>query len=225
VADIAGSSAASQAILAALLARHRTGRGCHIDVSLFEAMLVWVLANRRASLAPPVTLILEGSDKQQLIVQTPLHFRARLLELVGTVAGFESFAIDSRFDSEAGVRAHAAEYTAGMRDAFATRSRDEWLAQLRSQGVPAGPVHSIDEALAHPQLDHRQAVATMGPPEEELRIPLSPFRFDGARRKDTAPPPSLGQHTTEVLHQLLGFGDDEIDRLAQAGAFGSPAVA
>jgi crotonobetainyl-CoA:carnitine CoA-transferase CaiB-like acyl-CoA transferase len=97
VADIAGASSATQGVLGALLARERTGEGCHIDVSLFEAVLPWINVNRRAALAPPVTLIVEGGDGGRFIVQTPIHFHSRLLQLAGSVPGCEALATEGRF--------------------------------------------------------------------------------------------------------------------------------
>jgi formyl-CoA transferase len=222
VADIAGASAASQAVLAALFARERGAPGCHVDISLFEALVQWVsMSDRTGSLAPPVTQVLEGSDGGVLLVQTPLHFQTRLLQLIGTVAGFEAFATDARFASKEGIQAHAEEYTSTLRRAVATRPRAEWLALLQAAGIPAAPVNTLDEAMHHPQLSHRQAVADLEVDEAaEFRVMLGPFRFDGARRSETEPPPTLGQDTTVVLDTVLGYDKSLIDELAGAGAFG-----
>ena len=222
VADIAGASAASQSILAALFARERGGSGCHIDISLFEALLQWLsVADRTGSLAPPVTQVLEGSDGGVLLVQTPMHFQTRLLELVGTVPGFEEFASDARFATKEGIQEHAAEYTATLRRAVASRPRAEWLGLLQAAGIPAAPINTLDEALAHPQLAHRQAVTDLDVPGCEVtRVVLGPFRFDGARRSETMPPPTLGQDTVAVLETMLGYDAERLATLAGEGAFG-----
>jgi formyl-CoA transferase len=223
VADIAGASVATQAILAALLARERGGPGCHVDVSLFEALIQWLaVSDRTGTLAPPVTQVLEGSDGMPMLVQTPMHFQTRLLELVGSVAGFETFAADPRFDSRDGIRQHAEEYTDTLRRAFATRSRDEWLALLGAAGIPAAPINSLDQALHHPQLAHREAVADLDVPGVgDTRVVLSPYRFDGVRRAETAPPPTLGADTVPVLETVLGYDRPRIEALSAEGAFGA----
>ena len=221
VADIAGASAATQAVLAALLARERTGAGCVVDVSLLEAVLPWALVNRRASLAPPVTLVVEAGDGQPLLVQTPMHFHGRLLTLVARLPGFEGVATDPRFASGRDAAEHVEEYHAVMRDAFACRPRHDWLAALQAEGIPAAPVLSIDEALAHPQLTHRQAISTPAPDAAgNDAIMLSPFRFDGERRTVVERPPRLGEHTIEVLTELLGYDDAALGALTERGAFG-----
>jgi formyl-CoA transferase len=180
------------------------------------------MSDRSGSLAPPVTQVLEGSDGGVLLVQTPLHFQTRLLALVGTVDGFEAFATDARFASKEGIQEHAEEYTSTLRKAVATRPRAEWLALLQEAGIPAAPVNTLDEAMHHPQLTHRQAVADLPVPgsSEDFRVMLGPFRFDGARRLETDPPPTLGQDTTLVLETVLGYSKDRLDELAGAGAFG-----
>lgn len=222
VADIAGASAATQAVLAALFARERGGTGCHIEVSLFEALLQWLsLADRSGSLAPPVTLVVEGSDGAAFLVQTPLHFRDRLLELVGTVAGFAAFAADPRFATVEGIRLYAEDYSAGMRRAFASKPRAEWLAALQASGIPAAAVQSIDDALRHPQLVHRGAIAEVAVDGvADARVLLGAVRFDGVRRSETARPPVLGEHNAEVLGGVLGYDDARLAALADAGAFG-----
>jgi crotonobetainyl-CoA:carnitine CoA-transferase CaiB-like acyl-CoA transferase len=223
VADIAGASSAAQAVLAALFARERGAPGCHIDISLFEALVQWLsVSDRSGTLAPPVTQVLEGCDGKPLLVQTPLHFQARLVELIGTVAGFETFASDPRFATKEGIRQHAEEYTSTLRRAFATRSRDEWLALLGAAGIPAAPVNSLDEAMRHPQLEHREAVVDLAVPGAgDALVVLSPYRFDGARRVDTALPPALGEHTALVLQTALGYDRSRLEALAAEGAFGA----
>jgi CoA:oxalate CoA-transferase len=221
VADVAGASAATQAVLAALFSRERTGRGCRIDISLLEALLPWVTINRQASVAPPITQVVVGSDGARFLVQAPLHFHRRLLELVATVPGCETLLSDGRFADRDGARAHAAEYTALMRRAFAALPRAEWLHRLAAAGIPAAPANTIDEALAHEQLEHRGAVAeVVNTDGSRERIPLSPYRFDGRRRDVVETPPVLGGDTHEVLTSLLGYDVDRISEFAARGAFG-----
>jgi CoA:oxalate CoA-transferase len=225
VADVAGASAATQAVLAALFARERTGRGCTIDISLLEALLPWVVVNRQASVAPPITQVVVGSDGARFLVQAPLHFHRRLLELAASVPGCEALLSDPRFADRDGARAHAPEYTALMRRAFAALPRAEWLQRLAAAGIPAAPANTIDEALGHDQLVHRGAVAEIVNTDGSLeRLPLSPYRFDGERREVVEAPPALGADTREVLTSLLGYNADEIDELASRGAFGNSGV-
>lgn len=220
VADLAGASAATQAVLAALYARQTTGRGCRIDVSLFEALLPWVAINRQASVGPPITQVVVGNDGLRFLVQAPMHFHRRLLQLVREVPGCGDAAADPRIANSDGARAHPAEFTQLLKAAFATASRAEWLRRLNAAAIPAAPVNRVEEALHHPQVEYRGAVADVvnldGTSE---RVVLGPYCFDGERLQAGEPPPSLGQHTREVLAAVLGYGDEVADDLAARGAF------
>jgi formyl-CoA transferase len=226
IADLAGGVTAVQAVLAALYRRERSGTGCAIDVSLFESLLQWtVVGDRPRSLAPPVTQVARGSDGLAFVVQTPLHFQGRLVDLVAAVPGFEAVAQDPRFASPAARRQHCEAYLATLAAAFATRPRAAWLNDLRDAGVPAGPVQSIDEALTDTRLEDRRAVTTLDAPDlGPTRVLLSPYVFDGARKTTTEGPPRLGEHTREVLSEWLDLDDVEHDDLAADGAFGSREV-
>jgi CoA:oxalate CoA-transferase len=223
IADLAGGVTAVQAVLAALYRRERTGSGGVVDISLFESVLQWtVVGDRPRSLARPVTQVVRGSDGLAFVVQTPLHFQGRLLDLVARIPGHEDLADDPRFATPAARRANADEYLATLAAAFATRPRAQWLTDLRHAGVPAGPVQSVDEAMADPQLEHRRAVATLPVPGlGPTRVLLSPYVFDGSRKADTTPPPTLGEHTHEVLSEWLGLSRAEIARLGERGTFGT----
>lgn len=222
IADIAGGVTAAEGILAALYRRERTGRGCHVDVSLLESVLQWTaVADRRRSLAPPVTLVGTGSDGGAFVVQTPMHFQDRLVKVVAAAPGCEHVGSDPRFSTSESRRQHPEAYQAAMTGAFRRRRRDEWLDDFRRAGVPAGPVQSVDEALVDHQIVHRGAsVECEAPGLGPVRVPQSPFVFDGRRKSGTSAPPALGEHTREVLRRWLGAGDARIAALGAGGAFG-----
>jgi crotonobetainyl-CoA:carnitine CoA-transferase CaiB-like acyl-CoA transferase len=224
VADIAGASYAAQAVLAALLARERSGRGSHIDLSLAECVMQWLgVVDRSGSLAPPSTMVLEADGGERLLVQPIMHFHARFASLVSTVPGFEGFAADARFADRAGRAEHRDEYEAAVRAAFRTRPRADWLDDLHRSGVPAAPVHGSDDVLGHPQLEHRHAATQVEVPGSDPSTVLAPpFVFDGERRTRTTAPPALGEHNAEVLGEWLGFDAARLGEAAAAGAFGPP---
>jgi len=174
IADLAGGTAASQAVLAALYRRAITGEGTHISIALTDAVLPWLsIIDRSGSTRSPGTIVATGSDGQRFLVQAPMHFKDRLAALLGL-----------QYEP-------TEEYAQTVRDRMATRPAAEWLAVLAAEGIPAAEVHSYDEALAAPQAAAEEVAGR--------RVPASPFVFDGARRGSTTPPPALGQHNTEVL--------------------------
>jgi formyl-CoA transferase len=226
IADLVGGTYAAQAVLAALYARERTGRGTHADVSMAECLLGWLeITDRQRTLAPPTTLVLETGDGESLLVQTTMHFAERFVELLAAVPGCDVLASDPRFATREDRREHLDAYVDVVQRGFRTRTADEWLAALSSVGIPAARIQTSAEARVHPQLAHRAATVDADVPGLGPRTLLAgPFRFDGERRRDLVPPPALGQHTREVLGEVLGYDDARIAELSGAGAFGPEPV-
>jgi crotonobetainyl-CoA:carnitine CoA-transferase CaiB-like acyl-CoA transferase len=222
VADIAGASYAAQAVLAALLARERTGRGAHVELSLVECVLQWLgVIDRAGTLLPPATLVLEAAGGEPVLVQPIMHFHPRFAALVAAVPGCEGFAEDPRFADRDRRSRHREAYEEIVRTAFRSRSRADWLADLHGAGVPAAPVQRFDDVLDHPQLEHRRAATEVDVPSMgATRVLAPPFVFDGVRRMATTPPPTLGQDTRAVLGEWLGWSDDRFAAAAADGAFG-----
>jgi crotonobetainyl-CoA:carnitine CoA-transferase CaiB-like acyl-CoA transferase len=195
IADLAAGSITAQGILASLYTRERTGVGARIEIALIDALMPWLCASDWVgSLRYPGTVVATGSDGLDFVVQTPSHFRARLSTLVGV----EFEPTDA--------------YGRAVRAVLATRTRQEWLTVLADEGIPAAPVHTLDEALAHP------ATATV---EVDGRVLAdSPFVIDGQRRSTAVAPPRLGEHTELVLREVLGYDDHKIATCRASGAFG-----
>ena len=97
------------------------------------------------------------------------------------------------------------------------QERAHWVAAFESAGVPCGPINSIAEAFADPQVQHRGMLFDL-PHTCGTRLPqvASPIRFTEAPLKHEAPPPLLGQHTEEILREL-NFGSEEIRKLSASG--------
>ncbi|HSO96404.1 MAG TPA: CaiB/BaiF CoA-transferase family protein [Acidimicrobiia bacterium] len=222
IADLVAGATAAQGVLAALVARYRNGEGTHLDVSMVEALLGWLLVgDREHTLAPPTTLVVHGSDGIPVLVQTSLHFQPRFAELLAAVPGCQNLVTDARFATRELRQEHRDDYERLVRRAFASRSSSEWLNALHAIGIPASTIQSVDEALQHPQLDHRAARGLVDVPGLGTQTVLaSPFRFDGQRKTTTTSPPTLGEHTGVVLRAVAGYDDETVADLAARGAFG-----
>ena len=150
-----------------------------------------------------------------------MHFADRFVELLADVPGCETLATDPRFATRDDRREHLDAYVDVVQRGFRTRKADEWLDALRGVGIPAARIQTSADALGHPQLEHRAATVETDVPGLGPRTLLAgPFRFDGARRRDLVPPPTLGEHTREVLGELLAYDDARLADLAGEGAFG-----
>ncbi len=132
--DVAGGAAAAQGVLAALVARSRTGVGSHVQVSLAGALTQWMaVTDRMKTLAPPATMVLTAGDDARFLVQAPMRFAAKLLTVFGLPADIV------RSDIAAAVGAAAATETASV-----------WLERLWAAGIPAAPVRPPGEGVPRP---------------------------------------------------------------------------
>ena len=226
IADLVAGATAAQGVLAALVARQHTDAGTHLDVSMVEALLGWLLVgDRERTLAPPTTLVVEGGDGVPVLVQTSLHFQPRLAELLAKVPGCAELVADPRFATRESRQEHRDDYERLVRRAFASRPSGDWLDALQTIGIPASRIQPVDVALAHPQLGYREATAVLDVPGLGRQPVLaSPFRFDGRRKAETTPPPTLGEHTAVVLRTVLGFDDETVMDFTRRGAFGTAPV-
>ncbi|MGH9408290.1 MAG: CaiB/BaiF CoA transferase family protein [Vicinamibacterales bacterium] len=231
IGDIATGMFAVQGILAALLARERTGRGQLVDIAMLDAVTALLtyqasivfatgsapgrLGNRHPSIAPYDTFRAADGDFV-LAVGNDDQFR-RLAALLGDAP----LAEDARFTSNAARVEHHAELRAALLRHFAKRRRDELLSALTAAGVPCGAVRTVPDALADPQLAARDMIvplehATIG----SVRVLGTPLKLSDTRPSVRRPPPALGQHTDAVLSTDLGFSPREIEALRTAGAIG-----
>jgi len=110
--------------------------------------------------------------------------------------------------------------TDAMNEVLAERTKAEWIEAFDAAGVPVGPVHSIGEALEHPQTRARDMVVNLAHPRAGATRALGcPIHFSATPTRITRPAPMLGEHTHEVLREY-GYDDKTIDALAADGAIG-----
>jgi formyl-CoA transferase len=226
IVDVCTGMLACNSILAALNARHRTGRGQKVEVSLYEsslAMLVNVASNVLVSgkgggrfgnghpSIVPYTTYRAADAMMALAVGNDGQF-ARTAE----VLGHPEWADDPRFKTN---RARVENRTAvdGMiGDILSRDAADAWLGKLKAVGVPCGRINSVAGALADPQTAARSMVEVAEHPTiGALKMLGIPFKFSETTPNVRRAPPTLGQHTDEILLTELKLDAGEIARLRQ----------
>ena len=138
----------------------------------------------------------------------------RLAELLG----HPDWATDDRFARNRDRVANRDLLDALIRDIMLTRSRADWIAILDPAGIPSGPINSVAEALESQQTAGRGIVATVEHAAAGIqRMVGIPFRMFGTPATIRRPPPTLGEHTAEVLREELQLSDAAIAELAESG--------
>ncbi|MBS7538843.1 CaiB/BaiF CoA transferase family protein [Ancylobacter lacus] len=226
--DVMTGLHAAVAVLAALEQRHRTGRGQHIDLALFDVAMS-SLANQALNYLVGGTAPGRLGNAHPNIVPYQAFATAdgHLILAIGNDGQFARFcrladlpdlAADPRVQTNAGRVAHRAEVVAAVGAALKRQTSAVWLAMLDAAGIPAGPINSIAQAFAEPQaLARGHALALPHATGGSAPGVRSPLRL--ADSPDVAPlaPPMLGQHTDVVLEAVLGLSAEERGALRRAG--------
>src|SRR6056297_487611 len=219
-ADSFTSLHAGMALMAALQARHRTGEGQHVDVSLFDSMLA---ATGYAAMYPlmlgqdmpragngSVVLVPMGSyqcaDGQLFIVVGNDRQYARFCEALER----PDLASDPRYatirDRLANRETLEPEVVAQLR----TRPREEWVARLRTAGVPAGAVRTPKEAVVSPEAKGREMLQPVTHEGRSQDVVWTPFRLSATPSRKPGRVPLLGEDTDEVLGEMLGYDAEQV---------------
>ena len=229
--DMSGGIFSCQAILAGLFARERSGRGCRVELSMFDAMLnllgyigtMW-LTNGELPRPP-------GSAHEYTVPWQAFAAQDGYLVIATRQEGFwrklcgvldePALADDPRFATNADRVANRAVLVPHLERLLRARTVADWLLRLRAAEVPAAPVNNLDGAFAEPPTAERGMVVEYDHPEVgKVRLPGNPIKFLGVSGTISQPAPRLGEHTDAVLSRLLGLSAGEIARLRADGAIG-----
>jgi len=229
IADIITGMYASIAICAALAHRAHSGQGQHLDLALLDsqiALLAYQNTNYFATGKPPRRI---GNLHPNIVPYQP--FRASDGEVILAcgndnlyrkfceAASCPELATDPRFATNGKRVENRKELTRLLGEIFAKRSTKEWVELLDAAGVPNGPINDIAQVFAEPQVKARGVrIEVEHPVAGRLPMVASPMRFSGTPLEHKTPPPLLGEHTEEVLRELLGKGAGELARLRESGA-------
>jgi crotonobetainyl-CoA:carnitine CoA-transferase CaiB-like acyl-CoA transferase len=139
-------------------------------------------------------------------------------ERICEVLGHPEWRTDARFHDNTARMANLPALVEAINGVMVTRDRADWMAAFEAAGVPAGPVHSIGEALSHPQALARDMVVELDHPVAgKTRAIGAPIKFSDTPCSVTRHAPSLGEHTREVLAEH-GYTEAQIDALIAGGA-------
>jgi crotonobetainyl-CoA:carnitine CoA-transferase CaiB-like acyl-CoA transferase len=228
VADIVTGMYASIAICAALAHRAETGAGQHLDLALLDsqiALLAYQNTNYFATGKPPTRI---GNLHPNIVPYQPFRTadgdviiacgNDNLYRKFCVAAGCGELADDPRFATNGKRVENRAELTRLLAEVFRQRSTREWVGLLEAAGVPNGPINDVAQVFEEPQVKARGVRIEL---EHAAGAPLpmvaSPMRFSETPLEYRQAPPLLGQHTDQVLRELLGKSEAQLAKLRAEG--------
>jgi len=219
---------AQGAICAALFARERTGQGQRIDLSLLETQ-VSALVNiassylvsgeipRRWGTAHETIVPYQGfetKDKYVIVAVGNDQLWVRLCKIIGR----PDLAEDPRFKTNPLRVKNRKECIEILAPILKTRPRDEWVKLLNDDAIPCAPINTMDEVFQNPQVLHRNMLVEVDHPKAgKIKLVGIPVKYSEAKAAIRRPPPVLGEHTYEVLTEVLGYDGRHIEDLKSAG--------
>jgi len=227
ITDLSAGLYAATATVGALLARHTSGAGQHLDIAMYDCQIALLenavarysasgeipmpMGNRHPSLTPfqafkakdSYFTVAVGNEKQ--------------FTMLCDVLGIEKVAEDSRFATNAGRVDHFEELQSILSPIFESETKAHWIEALETAGIPCGPINTIPDVIESPHTAARGMIMEVHHPVAgNIKTSGSPIKTSGADVFATEPAPTLGQHTEEILTEL-GLQEDEIVVLKDTG--------
>jgi len=229
IADIISGIYAAQGILLALVARNKTGRGQKIDISMLDGQISLLTYQAGIYFAEGKSPMRKGNQHPTICPYETFKTKDGYLNLaVGNDKLWLSFCelinrpdlkSDERFTTNPKRVACRNILFPILSEIFSTRSTAEWISLLEKAGIPAGPIFTVEEVLEHEQTKARKMVVAMEHPKAgRIRLTGIPIKLSDTPGKIKTPPPVAGQHTEEILRNVLGYSKEKIEELRKSGA-------
>jgi crotonobetainyl-CoA:carnitine CoA-transferase CaiB-like acyl-CoA transferase len=232
IADLTAGMYCAYGVMLALRVKERTGEGQHVDISMLDGQLALLgtsIANYFANGEIPRPM-----GTAYPVVVPYQTFRTKTRDLALAIAGEKIWrkfcpAIgrpelmdDPRYRTTTDRMNNRDELIPTLQEVFLTRTYEEWEPLLLGNDIPVGAINNLAEVIEHPQVKARHTLIDLEHPRVgKVRAVGSPVRLSRTPARVRSPAPLHGQHTGEVLSQLLGMSPEEIEALETAGVIGA----
>ena len=224
LADLSGGIFSSQAIMAALYKREKTGKGSSINLSMFDGMLnlltylgtVWLTKGELP--IPPGSSHMYSVPWQAFKVKDGYVVIATRQEVfwerMCDAMNIQDIKVDDRFATNPKRVENRDILVPLLEKVFLEKTVKDWIDLFRESEVPCAPVNNLDGAFGEPPVIERDMIVKYDHPTAgEIKLPGNPMKFSDVSETISKPAPTLGQHTEEVLSSLLGMDAERIKEL------------
>lgn len=227
IADILAGIYTCQGILLALIARSKTGKGQLVDISLLDCQVSLLtyqagiyfatgsvprrIGNQHPTICPYETF--KASDGYINIAVGNNKLWHKFCDLLG----LDETKNDPRFSSNPKRVENRDELFTIIEKIISAKKSTEWLKLFDEEEIPAGPILTVDKTVNHPQVQAREMVVDITHPKAgQIKLTGIPVKLSDTPGSIENPPPLLGQHTDEILSDVLGYSKDEITELRKS---------
>ncbi|MEM9332684.1 MAG: CaiB/BaiF CoA-transferase family protein [Pseudomonadota bacterium] len=230
IADVMCGMYASTAVLSALHSRHTTGKGQHIDISLLDCQVAWLInqgagylissevpprrGNEHPTIVPYSTF--NASDQAFIIAAGNDSQFGRLCEVMGA----QELAKDDRFAKNADRVRNRRTLIPLINEYTQKQTASYWLEAMEAAGVPCGPVNDLAQTFSDPQIKHREMAISMDHPlagAQGVNLIGNPLNFSETPVAYKQAPPIRAEHTREILSKHLDYDSEKLDELEADG--------
>ncbi len=227
VGDIIAGMFTAYGIAMALFHRERTGAGQKVDVGMLDCQLAVLenaiarytttgdiprpLGNRHPSITPFSSYT--AADGHIIVGAGNERLWLKLCALLGK----QELPDDPRFATNAARTAHVNELAIIFNDLFRHKTIAEWLQILEAEGIPCAPINTVDKVISDPHIISREMIVEIDHPiAGKTKIPGIPVKLSATPGAIHSPAPTLGQHTTEILQEILGWDEEKTEKFFKA---------
>ena len=233
IADMTAGMYCAYAVMLALRVKDKTGEGQQVDISMMEGQLALLgtqIANYFANGDVPKPM---GTAYSVVVPYQTFHTKTRDLALAIAgeklwrkfcpVIGCPELLEDPRYRNTVERSRHRDVLIPKLQEVFLTKSYEEWEKLLLENDIPVGAINNLAQVVEHPQVKARQSLQEVNHPSiGKVRVVRSPVRLSKTPAKTPTPSPVHGQHTHEVLKELLGLSAEALAKLDASGVLGTP---